>query len=159
MKKLITSIFTVIFFLGNSLHAEILEGELSANISSIAGKISQFVSSPDQTDENLESNKKNCFSCSECSIKSSSTKSQSVSTSVFTYQYTNDGWLQQLAHYSSFIVGTNLAGPREGLQIIMWENLSMDMCHSYKEHKDYISHKYSWGEIRTYKTSQTVIWN
>lgn len=84
---------------------------------------------------------------------------QSVSSNTFMYQNTTDGWLQQCAVYSDFIVGTVLEGPRQGTQIIMWENLAMDMSHSYKQHKDYVSHKYSWGEIKTYKTYQTVIFN
>lgn len=84
---------------------------------------------------------------------------KTVSSSNFIYQYTSDGWLQQLVIYSDFIVGTNLEGPREGLQIIMWENLAMDMCQSYKQHKGYITHKYTWGEIRTYEKYQKVIFN
>ena len=90
--------------------------------------------------------------------KSEKKAKQSVSTNVFAYQYTTDGWLQLLAVYSDSIISTNLAGPREGFQIIMMGNGALiDTSNSYKIHSDYCSHKYSWGEVRTYKTYQTLI--
>lgn len=83
---------------------------------------------------------------------------QSVSTNVFTHQYTTDGWLQLVAIYADSVIATNLAGPREGFQIIIMNNGAvLDTSNSYKIHTDYFSHKYSWGEVRTYKTHQTVI--
>jgi hypothetical protein len=91
------------------------------------------------------------------SSKSAAKAQKTVFTNVITYQYTTDGWLQHVAVYSDGIICTNLAGPREGLQIAILEHGAMDMCHSYKMHKDHKSHKYSWGEVRTYENYQTVI--
>lgn len=85
---------------------------------------------------------------------------QSVSTNVIAYQYTVDGWLQHVAVYADSVICTNAAGPREGLQLIIAGNGALiDMCHTYKQHTDYVSHKYTWGEVRTYQTHQTVTLN
>ena len=73
------------------------------------------------------------------------------------YQYTNDGWLQHVAVYADSAIGTNMAGPRKGFQIIMASNGAiMDTCNAYKEHKNHFTHKYSWGEVNTYENYQTV---
>jgi hypothetical protein len=93
----------------------------------------------------------------QCANKAVAKSSQSVSTNVFTYQYTTDGYLQHVAVYSDSVICTNCEGPREGVQFIIMNNgAMMDMCNSYKQHTDYSVHKYSWGEVRTYKTYQIV---
>lgn len=84
-------------------------------------------------------------------------KGRSVITNVFAFQYTTDGWLQHVGIYSDSVICTNIEGPREGVQFIIANNGAlMDMCHTYKEHKDHVTHKYSWGEVNTYSNYQQV---
>jgi len=83
-------------------------------------------------------------------------------TSVTTYdirsQYTTDGWLQHVAVYEDAVICTNLAGPRKNLQIIIFLNGAMDMCHTCKIHNNRFTHKYSWCEVNTYLNHQTTSW-
>jgi len=80
-----------------------------------------------------------------------------VSTNVIAYQYTTDGWMQHVAVYEDSVICTNIEGPREGVQFIIMNNGALaDMCNSYKQHKDRFTHKYSWGEVNTYREYQTV---
>jgi hypothetical protein len=111
----------------------------------------------------LSEKAENCFLYSNSEdhlILNKSVNKKNVSTSDFAFQYTTDGWLQHVAIYSELIVCTNAEGPREGFQCIITNTGALvDICHTYKIHKEYVVHKYSWGEIRTSENIQTVIFN
>lgn len=80
-----------------------------------------------------------------------------VTTYAITYQYTVDGWTQQVAVYTDGVICTNIEGPRKGAQFIIANNGAlMDMRNDYKQHKNNFTHKYSWGEVNTYENYQIV---
>lgn len=82
---------------------------------------------------------------------------KSVSTNVYTYQYTTDGYLQLVAVYQDSVICTNLEGPRTGAQFIIMNNGALvDMCNFSSTHSNYILHSYVWGYVKTYKTHQVV---
>lgn len=113
----------------------------------------------DQVDVDNATMIKNGFGIdiAEYSIAATAAKKQVVTTSNIAYQYTTDGWLQHVAIYADSVICTNVAGPREGVQfIIMNTGAIADMCHSFTERKNHVSHNYPWGVVRTYKTYQTV---
>jgi len=83
---------------------------------------------------------------------------QTISTSDFAYQYTTDGYMQQVAIYPDSVICTNLEGPREGAQFIIMNNGALvGMCEKYSFHKDHAVHKYTWCEVKTYKNYQKII--
>lgn len=142
--------------------------QLENSFASIAGSSNTFFSDQSETINEVSQSKDEIETSSlylsnlKLALKGSfeaskSSSNKSFSTSYIVYQYTNDGWLQHVAVYSDSVICTNMAGPREGVQFIIANNGAvMDMCHNYTAHKDYNTHKYSWGEVKTYYDYQTV---
>jgi hypothetical protein len=123
---------------------------------SILCKIGQSVPLQETTYSNNQEIIKNIV-VNDLKINKSKKSTESYSTNVITFQYTNDGWLQHIGVYPDCIICTNIAGPREGVQFIISNNGAiLDMCHTYKIHKNYFTNKYSWGEVNTYENYQIV---
>lgn len=110
-------------------------------------------------DNDLASEIKMCFAAdaTEYPVACKAAKKTYVSTNVFTYQYTTDGWLQQVAVYSDAIICTNMAGPRYGAQIVIRDNGKvLGLTDFYKSSRNKFTHKYAWGEVKTYTDHQEV---
>lgn len=147
MKMLSKSLFVLTMVLmGGSLHADQHSGDSATLFSEFTGEIEVKI---------FEERISNSMFNDTYSISSS--HGDSYSTNTITYQYTNDGWLQHVGWYSGCVICTNIAGPREGAQFIIAHNGAlMDMCHSYKQHKNHFTNKYPWGEVNSYENYQTI---
>lgn len=151
MKNLLVSVFGMMLFFNCSIDAS--DYAYDQSIISRLGVSNSVLG--DQTMENLETREK-LFNL-DARFIAGKADNKSYSTNAIAYQYTNDGWLQHVGVYSDCVICTNVAGPREGLQLIIAHNGAMiDMCHNYKMYKDHFTNKYTWGEVITYETYQVV---
>jgi hypothetical protein len=149
MKKL-TAMMFVTMFLTFSLCADQSNNEMHENFSKLGQSIP---SNEESSSEDIDTMMKDLFGSGVRLKKRNPTTSYAIS-----YQYTVDGWLQQVAEYEDSTIYTNMAGPRRGAQFIIADNGAlMDMRNEFTEHRSYFSHKYTWAEIRTHENHQTVV--